>query len=112
MKLKKVSPFAWLGFLGLLGALGTIEGYERLSLLGLLGLFSLFAVRRDERFHRNLALAGRNAFLVAIIGVMVACGLILLEYPPETVYPVVIGLFPVLVVTFVAFLLGYEVWGR
>ncbi|MFO8060632.1 MAG: DUF3796 domain-containing protein [Bacillota bacterium] len=112
MKLKRVSPFAFLGLLGILGVLGSIEGQERLGLLGLFGLFALFAVRWDERFRGNLALAGRNAFLVALIGVVLAGSLILLEYPASTVYPVVIGLFPVMITVFVAFLLGYETRGR
>jgi hypothetical protein len=112
MKLKKpISPFAWLGFLGLLGAFGAVEGYEWMGLFALFALFSLLAVRLDERLQRNIALAARNAFLLALMAIAVIGALIRLGYPQDTVYTGITGLFPVLVVSFVLFLLFYEYWG-
>ncbi len=99
---KKINKLAWLGLLGLVGLIGIpTQSYGLFGFFGFFGFLALVGLKDDEMLKKNIAKAGRNAFVVSTIGLAVVMVLL------TTLQNIEIGAIAI-AITFVAQILTFS----
>ena len=105
----KKSNLRFLGFLGLIGLLGLPTGnYGFFGFFGAFAFFALGGIRNDEMFKINIAKAGLNAFVVSLVGIILAIAALSILQTLETAALFIGGIFLAQLWTFIISYYVYE----
>lgn len=113
MTKKKFNPLALLGLLGFLGLVGIVKGDALwYSWFGWFVWFRYMFHPIDERFKLNFDRAGRNGFLIALLGVSAIIVMKGMKVAEQMINGTIAGLFIVMVFSFVLSFYYFEKLGE